>query len=129
MAVETSVLKGTKKNLGLDEGYHAFDHDVMTHINTAFFTLYQLGIGPPSGFTVSGDDEEWADFTGDTISSPALNAIQTYVYLVVRLKFDPPGTPHHISALKEQISELEYRLKMDRELSGARPGPIVVDPV
>lgn len=114
MPLETSILKGTKKSLGLDENYDAFDHDVITHVNAAFFTLNQLGLGPEEGFMIEDDSEEWDEFTNGRIN---LNAVQTYVYLRVRLLFDPPGTAHHIQAIKDQIVELEHRLKMDREVT------------
>lgn len=114
MAVEVSILKSVKKKLGLDAAYRAFDEDVMTAINTAFFTLNQLGLGPAEGFMVEGDDEEWDEFTDGKIN---LNAVKSYLYLCARLEFDPPGTPHHISALQDQKTELEYRLKMERELT------------
>lgn len=117
MAAEESILKSVKKNLGLDPTYKAFDHDVMTHINTCFFTLNQLGIGPAEGFAIEGEDERWVDFTDVKLNISAQNALQTYIYLKVRSIFDPPGTPHHISAIKEQIEELEHRLKTERELN------------
>mgnify|MGYP006141194275 CR=1 FL=1 len=113
MALEQSILKCVKKNLGLDDAYTAFDHDVITHINTAFFTLNQLGLGPAEGFMVEDSTPEWDAFTDGRIN---LNAVKSYVYLRVRLLFDPPGTPHHIKALEDQKLELEHRLKMDREI-------------
>lgn len=113
MAVVQSILLSTKKTLGLGESYDAFDHDIITHINSAFLTLQQLGLGPAEGFMIHGDEEIWNDFTGGVVN---LNAVQSYVYLYVRLLFDPPGTPHHLTALKEQKTELEYRLKMEREV-------------
>src|ERR1044072_8849532 len=114
MAIESSILKATKKNLGLDSSYTAFDLDVITHINAAFFSLHQLGLGPSDGFEIEGDEDTWEEFLN---SGPALNATKTYIYLKVRSLFDPPGTPHHISAMKEQIEELEHRLLMERELT------------
>ena len=129
MALETSILKSTKKVLGLSDENEAFDQDVITHINAVFFSLYQLGIGPDDGFAIQDDTETWDGFVGDDTSVPAFNAIQSYVYLRVRLLFDPPGTPHHITAMKDQITEFEYRLKMDHELKNARPGPVVSIPI
>jgi hypothetical protein len=114
MTLEQSILKCVKKKLGLDADYEAFDEDVLTSINTAFFTLNQLGLGPADGFMVEGDDEEWDDFTGGRIN---LNAVKSYIYLCARMEFDPPGTPHHISAIKDQKLELEHRLRMDREIT------------
>lgn len=117
MALETSILKSVKKSLGLDEAYNAFDHDVITHINTCFFSLNQLGIGPAEGFMIEDETEEWVDFTDAVLNLAAQNALQTYFYLKVRLYFDTPGTPHHIAAIEQQIAELEHRLLTERELN------------
>lgn len=117
MAAEDSILKSVKKSLGLDENYAAFDHDVITHINTCFFTLNQLGIGPPEGFMVEDDTVVWQDFTDVRLNLAAQNALQTYFYLKVRSFFDPPSTPHHIAAMNDQITELEHRLSTERELN------------
>lgn len=116
MPLETSILKSVKKNLGLDADYNAFDHDVITHINTCFFTLNQLGIGPAEGFMIDGEEDLWEDFADTNLNVSALNALQTYISLKVRLLFDPPGTSYHITALEEQIKELEYRLLTERDL-------------
>ena len=116
MAIEDSILNSVKKSLGLDENYHAFDHDVTTHINTCFFTLNQLGIGPPEGFVIDGPEDTWVQFVDGDLNKAAMNALQTYFYLKVRSYFDPPGTPHHVNAMNEQIDELEYRLSTEREL-------------
>lgn len=113
MAVQDSILLSTKKILGLAEGYDVFDVDVITHINTCFFTLNQLGLGPDEGFMIEDEDAEWEEFTNGAIN---LNAVKTYIYLKVRSLFDPPGTAHHMAALNEQITELEHRLKMEREV-------------
>lgn len=114
MALEQSILKSTKKNLGLDAEYGAFDHDVITHINASFFTLNQLGLGPADGFMIEDDAATWGEFLDP---GPALNAVKTYIYLKVRSFFDPPQTAHHVAAMKEQISELEHRLLTERELT------------
>lgn len=117
MALEQSILKSTKKKLGLDANYHAFDEDVITFINSAFFSLNQLGIGPESGFMIDGDEDVWDMFTDVELNLSVMNALQTYIYLKVRMVFDPPGTPHHIAAMNEQITELEHRLLTERDLA------------
>jgi hypothetical protein len=110
--VSDSILEGTKKILGIGADYTAFDHDIITHINSVFFTLNQLGIGPDPGFMIEDDSSEWSEFIGDDLR---LNAIKTYVYLRVRLLFDPPTTSYLITAMKEQREELEWRLNVHRE--------------
>lgn len=116
MAVEQSILKGTKKILGLGDTYDAFDHDVITHINSAFFVLYQLGIGPEGGFAIEDSDQEWADFVDSDLNVATKNALQSYIYFYVKKAFDPPGTPHHIQAVNDQKDELVQRLLTEREL-------------
>jgi hypothetical protein len=125
--METSILTGTKKILGLAEDYTAFDHDVITHINTAFSTLTQLGVGPAEGFMIEDETAVWTDFIID--DDLQYNSVKTYVYLRVRMLFDPPGTSFVITALNEQIKELEWRLNVHREETGwvdpDPPGPPV----
>ena len=107
-----SILNSIKKILGLDPAYLAFDLDILMHINTVFFTLNQLGIGPENGFAIEDDQATWVSFLGP---DPRFNAVKTYVCLRVRTLFDPPTTSYLISAMKEQVQELEWRLNVQRE--------------
>lgn len=116
MALEQSILKSTKKKLGLAEDYKDFDQDVIDYINSSFFRLFQLGLGPANGFAIDGDEEEWADFDTVGLNISVLNAVKTYVNLKVRLAFDPPGLAHHIKAIEDQITELEHTLRTERDL-------------
>jgi hypothetical protein len=120
--METSILISTKKILGLDQSYTAFDQDVLTHINTAFSTLNQLGVGPVQGFFIEDETPTWDDFL-DMVDDVMLhNMVKTYVYLRVRLLFDPPQTSYLIEALNQQLKEFEWRLNVERE------GEFWVDP-
>lgn len=82
------------------------------HINTAFSTLNQIGIGPDAGFMIEDASATWDQFLGD---DPRLNSVKTYVYLKVRLIFDPPATSFVINAIEKQIEEIEWRLHVKRE--------------
>lgn len=114
MALEPSILRSTKKILGLSPDYDAFDLDVATHINTAFFTLQQLGVGPADGFMIEDADAEWSELELHRVS---LAAVKTYVYLKVRLLFDPPENSRHVQALEDQVDELEGRLRLEGALA------------
>lgn len=107
-----SILTSTKKVLGIEEEYSAFDVDILMHINSVFSTLNQLGIGPPEGFSITDKNATWDTFFGN---DPRLNSIKTYVYLKVRIIFDPPGTSYLINSLEKQAQELEWRLNVYRE--------------
>ena len=107
-----SILISTKKILGIAADYTAFDVDIITHINSAFATLNELGVGPADGFMIFDDQTTWDAYLQFDFK---LNAVKTYVYLRVRLLFDPPTTSYMINALKEQREELEWRLNVIRE--------------
>lgn len=104
-----SILMSIKKLLGIDECYDHFDMDIMIHINSAFMVLTQLGVGPPEGFSITGNSETWDDFLPE---KPRIESVKTYVYLKVRLVFDPPSSSSAVEAINRQIGELEWRLQV-----------------
>lgn len=107
-----SILNTTKKSLGLDVDYPAFDPDVIMLINSALSTLTQLGIGPANGFMITGAAETWDAFLGE---DPVANMAKHLVFLKVKLVFDPPATSFVIGAMEKQIEELTWRLNVHRE--------------
>lgn len=110
--MEDSILTSTKKILGIAEDYTAFDLDIITHINTTFSTLTQLGVGPALGFMIEDDSAVWDDFISD---NNQFNSIKSYVFLKVRQLFDPPTTSYLIDSQERQIAQLEWRLNVHRE--------------
>lgn len=108
----TSILTSVKKNLNLDVSYTAFDEEIITHINSAFSTLNQLGVGPADGFEIQDATPTWASFIG---TNKKYNFVKTYVYLSVRQLFDPGGTSYVITAMEKQFKELEWRINVLRE--------------
>jgi hypothetical protein len=127
--MEESILKSVKKILGIYPDDDSFDLDVITHINSAFSVLHQLGVGPADGFYIEDEEAEWADF-GPELETPIIREVQTVVYLRVRLLFDPPTTSYAIAALERQIVEHEWRVNVQREnlewVDPDPPGPPVV---
>lgn len=104
-----SILTSIKKLLGISEDYKQFDDDIIMHINTVFLNLTQLGVGPSEGFSIEDDSTYWEDFV-DIENNAQLHAIKSYVYLKVRLLFDPPLSSAVIESTNRMISELEWRL-------------------
>lgn len=107
-----SILDDVKKALNLAADYDVFDQDITMHINSVFSTINQLGVGPAQGFMIESSATTWAAFLGD---DARFNNIKTYIYLRVRLLFDPPGNSFAVTAMKEQILELEWRINAQRE--------------
>lgn len=110
--MEASILISTKKILGLPEEYTVYDLDILTHINSTFSILSQLGVGPVDGFYIEDETALWSDFV---TTSNQLHLVRTYVFLKVRMLFDPPATSFLIEATNNQIREYEWRLNIFRE--------------
>lgn len=104
-----SILISIKKLLGITEEYTHFDQDIIMHINSALFTLDQLGVVSLKGFRITGESEEWDDLLdGDA----DLEAVKSYIYLKVRILFDPPSSSVLMESINRQISEFEWRLNV-----------------
>lgn len=104
-----SILTTIKKLLGLSSDYTEFDTDIKIHINSVFAILQQLGVGPENGFRITGATETWANFISN---ETAIDDVISYMYLKVRLMFDPPVNSSILKANEELIKELEWRLNV-----------------
>lgn len=105
-----SILSSIKKLLGLDVEDTSFDIDVMMAINTIIPVLSQMGVGPSNGFIVTSSLNTWNDYiTDDSIN---LQGIKTYIYLRTKMIFDPPTNAAVITAINNNIKELEWRMML-----------------
>lgn len=107
-----NILTSIKKMLGITEEYKHFDADLIIHINSVFSILTQLGVGPADGFAIKDSTAVWTDFVSD---DKQLEFIKTYIYLKVKLIFDPPLSSAVIEAYNKGISELEWRINVAAE--------------
>ena len=109
-----SILKTIKKMLNVHEDDNSFDTDIITLINSTFVTLHQIGVGPIRGFAITGDSETWDEFIPDA-DDISINSVKTYIYLKVRLVFDPPSSSSVMEAINKNVNELEWRLNVMAE--------------
>lgn len=109
-----SILDSVKKMIGPSVEYTVFDDDLIMHINSVFNVLKQLGVGPEQGYSITGSGNLWTEFMPE---GPKLNMIKTYMYAKVRLIFDPPQNGTITQALKDVVSEYEFRANLDAELN------------
>lgn len=106
-----SILISVKKKLGIQEDYTHFDEDIIMDINSTFLILNQLGVGPDEPFTIEDDIAEWSDFIDDG----KIDLVRSYVYLRVRLLFDPPASSFLLDSINKQIAEFEFRMNVQAE--------------
>lgn len=110
--MDDSILNSIKKLFGPDGTYDAFDTDLIIHINTYLRVLNQLGIGTQN-FKILDSAETWSDFLGD--DEVLMDPVKTYIYLRVKTVFDPPSSSIVMNAIKEQVDELTWRLRVSGE--------------
>lgn len=108
-----SILTSIKKLLGITEDYAHFDDDIILHINSVFMVLTQLGVGPENGYRIVGKGNTWDEFI--PTEDVRFESVKSYVYLKVKLLFDPPASSAHMEAINRMISEFEWRLNIAAE--------------
>lgn len=113
--MEDSILTTTKVALGIDADDDSFDVDITLGLNSAFLALTQLGLGPKGGFVVSSVHDTWNDYFNQC--NTTINAVKHYVVMKIKLVFDPPQNSFTVTALKNSIAELEWRMLHEIEIN------------
>lgn len=99
-----SILTSIKKMLGIEEDYTQFDNELILFINSAFGVLYQLGVGPTTEpYKIADVTDTWDDF----IKSDQIETVKSYVFMKVKLLFDPPSSSFVLSSYQDLIKEFE----------------------
>ena len=104
-----SILTSIKKTLGIVEEYTHFDEDLIMHINSVFSILNQIGVGPSEGFSIKDEYSTWEEFIPE---SKKLEFVKSYVYMKVKLLFDPPVSSAAMESINRLTSELEWRIQV-----------------
>lgn len=112
--MDESILTTIKQMLGITEDDESFDPVIIGNINTVLADLNGLGAGPSEGFLIKDDRAKWNDFTQ---GNPKLANIVTYVYMRVKLMFDPPQSSAVITSFERQIKEFEWRINSTVEFN------------
>lgn len=107
-----SILTSVKKLLGITEECTDFDMDIIMHVNSVFMLLTQLGVGPSEGFIIEDDSATWDEFFVDAIQ---LQAVKSYIFMKVKLLFDPPASSAVADSYNRLINEFEWRLNVAAE--------------
>lgn len=108
-----SILNSVKLQLGILPEYTVFDQQLILAINTAFSILHQLGVGPKDGYAIEDESNRW----DEVVTKQSLNMVKSYVFLKVKLLFDPPATSFVLDAYNKQLSEMEWRINSEVEIN------------
>lgn len=110
--VEDSILLSIKKLLGMDPiEFTQYDTDLIIHINTIIEFLNQLGVDIPEGFKINNENALWSDYLNKPEYNDIKDSIKNYIYLRVRLVFDPSTNSSLLNSINDTIKELEWRIR------------------
>lgn len=101
-----SILNDIKHLLGISQDCYYFDQDIIIYINSAFGVLNQIGSGGEIPFAIKDETATWSDYPSDE----PVELIKNYIYLKVRLTFDPPATSFVLASMERSLNELEWRI-------------------
>lgn len=109
-----SVLNSVKEFIGLSEEYivPGFDSTIEMEINSGFSELHQLGVGPDTGFYITGPVEDWNEFVEDSLIQ---NLAREFIFLRTKLVFDPPSASAVLDAYKARVEELKWRINVEAD--------------
>jgi hypothetical protein len=109
----SSILPSMKLMLGMEPDYKAFDTDLVIHINTVLAKLHQVGVGPDGGFHLDLADpysSTWDQFVGE--DQEYTDMVKTYMYLQLRVLFDPPQMSSVLDSYKKEAEEYLWRINV-----------------
>ena len=114
--MDTSILNDVKKQIGIALSNTDFDQDLIIHINTVLFILWQMGI-LNDDYQISSNADTWSKIllNPDQI---VLSALKTWVALKTKLIFDPPTSSVLTQAINANIDELTWRIYITENYVG-----------
>ena len=118
-----AILTDVKQLLMIPDDLPVYDQDLIIHINGAFATLHQLGVGPIDGFEITEGNEQWDEFLEN---KKHLNSAKSFVFIQVKLLFDPPTNAFLVNSLEKQLEQLTFRLSVAAE--GGQNGKQIIYP-
>lgn len=106
------ILTSIKDLLGISDEDPSFDSEIIVHINSVFSMLNDIGVGPSDTFHIDSNTHYWNEFLTD---NKLINMVKTYMYLRIKLIFDPPSNSVLLESINKQINEFEWRLNVEAE--------------
>lgn len=106
--MNNEILLTVKKALGIPPEDDYFDADLLITINSVFYILNQMGIGPEKVFSMDPDiSYKWSDFDPEIKD---FSVVKSYVIFKTMEFFDPPSSSSVSSSLEQKLKELEWRM-------------------
>jgi hypothetical protein len=107
-AVSESILYSIAKKVGIEPcDIDSYKTDLLIDINSVFVYLNDIGVGPEEVFHIEDETATWSDFevAGD------IWMVMQYIFIKVKLMFDPPANSFLVSSLEDSARRIEWTLR------------------
>lgn len=102
------IITDVKQMLGASIYDDSFDVNIVIAINSVLAVLSDIGISEADNVCLEiGDTATWDDLLKGRTD---IEYIKSYIYLKVKMLFDPPSSSALLDAYNRQIAEFEWRL-------------------
>lgn len=106
LSIMDNVLSSIKKLIGYSVEVVCFDADILMHINSCVPSLREFGVLPLVADLVIDEETKWSDI----LEKNNIGLIREYVYLSVKVIFDPPISSFVLESMNRQIQKDEWRI-------------------
>ena len=103
-----SILTSIKKLLGIVESDTSFDSELIMLINSALMVIMQEWYGMDHAFRIEDKTATWDDLLGE--EEVDYEGVKQYIFLRVKMIFDPPNNSSVIEAMRKEMEDLEWRM-------------------
>ncbi len=110
-----SILDSMKQLLGMNIDDEDFNAELIIHINSVFTILHDIGVGPVDGFSIGDETATWDLYP---VNSMMRDLIKTYMFLKIKMVFDPSASSSITETTKSLLAEYEWRLQGMSEYKG-----------
>lgn len=114
--LSNSVLNTIKEMIGPSQFYDTYTQDLIVLINSSLMVLAQMSV-VKEGTRIKDETTTWSDIVDDRAD---LEGIKEYIYLKVKLTFDPPASSTIQASYADRAKELEWRLYAFSDIIGQK---------
>lgn len=112
-AVANSIIDDIKLALGVPVENAEFDAEIIMHINSVIAELVQLGVGDQAvGYSVVNSQDTWDELIS---TEKRLNHVKSFMFLKVKMLFDPPTIGYVLTAIEHQIEQAQWRVMVAQD--------------
>lgn len=112
--MDDSILGTIAEQMLGDSEETGFDSNLKMFLNSAISDLQYIGYEKPD-FEVVDRTQTWGDLFEEDTTKELQRSIREYLYLSVKVKFDPPQSSALMTHYIERMNRLEWQIRSNTD--------------